>query len=155
MTQQYYRINSIDDDFSPRPQFASLSQLLLIEYVPTRCKKTYFTVQQLNDINVQQLNIFMDDNQDHFNVLRKINSKSNSTQRELAAELGFSLGKLNYCLKALNEKGLIKIKNFQKNNNKLSYFYVLTPKGIKYRIKLTIQFMNKKMKEFDDLKKEI
>ena len=56
----------------------------------------------------------MQDNQDHFNVLRKINSKPKSTQRELAQELGFSLGKLNYCLKALKNKGLIKMKNFEK-----------------------------------------
>ena len=54
------------------------------------------------------------DNDDHFEVLRKIQNKPNSSQRELAEELGFSLGKLNYCLKALKDKGLIKIKNFQK-----------------------------------------
>lgn len=96
-----------------------------------------------------------ENNEDNLHLLRKIQKKPDSSQRELARELKFSLGKLNYCLKALNEKGLIKIKNFQKNNNKLSYFYILTPKGIKYRIKLTIQFMNKKIKEFDDLKKEI
>ena len=56
----------------------------------------------------------MNDNQDHFNVLRKIKSKPKSTQRELAEELGFSLGKLNYCLKALKNMGLVKIKNFEK-----------------------------------------
>ena len=77
-------------------------------------KKLCFTVQFLNGINVQQLNIFMNDNQDHFNVLRKINSKPKSTQRELAEQLGFSLGKLNYCLKALKNKGLIKIKILKK-----------------------------------------
>ena len=72
----------------------------------------------------------MKNNLDHFNVLRKIKSRPNSSQRELASELGFSLGKLNYCLKALNQKGLIKIKNFQKNPNKFGYAYLLTPKGI-------------------------
>ena len=72
----------------------------------------------------------MNDNQDHFNVLRKINSKPKSTQRELAEELGFSLGKLNYCLKALRYKGFIKMKNFEKNPHKINYIYVLTPKGI-------------------------
>ena len=97
----------------------------------------------------------MDDNQDHFNVLRKINSKPESTQRELAEELGFSLGKLNYCLKALKSKGLIKIKNFGKNPNKLNYIYVLTPRGISEKTKLTINFMKRKMKEYDELKKEI
>ena len=97
----------------------------------------------------------MGDNQDHFNVLRKINSKPKSTQRELAVELGFSLGKLNYCLKALKNKGLIKIKNFEKNPNKLNYIYVLTPRGISEKTQLTLNFMKRKMKEYDELKKEI
>ena len=97
----------------------------------------------------------MNDNQDHFNVLRKINNKPKSTQRELAQELGFSLGKLNYCLKALKTKGLIKMKNFEKNPNKLNYIYVLTPKGISEKAKLTINFMKRKMKEYDELKKEM
>ena len=116
---------------------------------------TSFTVQLLNCINVQQLNIFMDDNQDHFNVLRKIHSKPKSTQRDLAEELGFSLGKLNYCLKALKKKGLVKMKNFEKNPNKINYIYVLTPRGIIEKTKLTINFMKRKMKEYDELKKEI
>ena len=97
----------------------------------------------------------MNDNQDHFNVLRKINSKPKSTQRELAEALGFSLGKLNYCLKALKNKGLIKIKNFEKNPNKLNYIYVLTPRGISEKTKVTMNFMKRKMKEYDELKKEI
>ena len=97
----------------------------------------------------------MNDNPDHFNVLRKIQQKPKSTQRQLATELGFSLGKLNYCLKALKVKGLIKIKNFGKNPNKLNYIYVLTPKGIAALTRLTINFMMKKMKEYDELKKEI
>ena len=93
--------------------------------------------------------------QDHFEVLRKIQKKPNSTQRELASELGFSLGKLNYCLKALQDKGLVKIKNFKKNPNKLNYFYVLTPAGIAEKTKLTVNFMKRKMKEYDELKKEL
>ncbi len=97
----------------------------------------------------------MEDNQDHLNVLRKIQSKPDSTQRELAKELGFSLGKLNYCIKALMGKGLIKIKNFQKNPDKLVYFYILTPKGITAKAKLTLNFMKRKMKEYDELKSEI
>ena len=97
----------------------------------------------------------MNDNQDHFNVLRKIKSKPKSTQRELAAELGFSLGKLNYCLKALKTKGLIKMENFGRNPNKINYIYVLTPRGIAEKTKLTINFMKRKMKEYDELKKEI
>ena len=97
----------------------------------------------------------MKDNQDHLNVLRKIQSKPNSTQRELAKELGFSLGKLNYCIKGLMVKGLIKINNFQKNPNKLVYFYILTPKGITAKAKLTLNFMKRKMREYDELKSEI
>tara|TARA_A100001011_G_scaffold363148_1_gene412838 strand:+ start:530 stop:826 length:297 start_codon:yes stop_codon:yes gene_type:complete len=96
-----------------------------------------------------------DDNQDHFNVLRKIKNKPDSTQRELAKELGFSLGKLNYCLNALKEKGLVKISNFTKNPNKIGYIYVLTPKGIKTKAQLTLNFMKRKMKEYDELKKEL
>ena len=97
----------------------------------------------------------MDDNQDHFNVLRKIQQKPESSQRELAEDLGFSLGKLNYCLKALKVKGLVKIKNFKKNPNKLNYIYILTPKGVSEKTKLTLNFMKRKMKEYDELRKEI
>ncbi len=94
--------------------------------------------------------------EDHFEVLRKINKENNSSQRKLAEELGFSLGKLNYCLKELKKKGLIKIKNFQKQNNKIKYLnYVITPKGIAERTKLTINFMARKMREYDELKKEL
>ena len=97
----------------------------------------------------------MSDNQDHFDLLRKIKTKPQATQRELAGELGFSLGKLNYCLKALRSKGLIKIENFKKNPNKVNYIYVLTPKGIAEKTKLTVNFMKRKMKEYEELKKEI
>ena len=93
--------------------------------------------------------------QDHFEVLRKIHKKPNSSQRELAKELDFSLGKLNYCIKALQAKGLVKIQNFSKNPNKLNYFYYLTPKGITEKTKLTLNFMKRTMKEYDELKKEI
>ena len=95
------------------------------------------------------------DKKDHFDVLRKIDQNPNSTQRELAEELGFSLGKLNYCLKALKNKGLIKIENFTKNPNKINYIYVLTPKGFSKKTKLTINFMKTKMREYDELKAEL
>ena len=99
----------------------------------------------------------MEENQDNFNLLRKIQNRPESTQRELAKDLGFSLGKLNYCLKELNKKGLIKFKNFKNKKKKITYIkkYVLTPKGINLRINLTIQFMKKKIKEYDELKSEI
>lgn len=92
---------------------------------------------------------------DQFNILRKIKSKPNSSQRQLALELGFSLGKLNYCMRELKEKGLVKIKNFKKNTNKISYMYILTPKGISIKTKITLSFMKRKMKEYDELKSEI
>ena len=94
-------------------------------------------------------------NQDEFNVLRKISKKPNVNQRSLAKELGFSLGKLNYCLTALKNKGLVKMKNFVNNPSKLNYVYVLTPKGISQKTKLTINFMKRKLKEYEELKKEI
>ena len=97
----------------------------------------------------------MKDNQDHFELLRKIEKKPEASQRELAEDLGFSLGKLNYCLKALKIKGLIKIKNFEKNPNKINYIYVLTPKGISKKTKLTINFMKLKLKEYDELRSEV
>jgi EPS-associated MarR family transcriptional regulator len=97
----------------------------------------------------------MEDNQDHLNLLRKINKKPESSQRELAEELGFSLGKLNYCLQALKAKGLIKISNFKKSPKKINYIYVLTPRGISQKTKLTINFMKRKMNEYDELKKEL
>ena len=94
--------------------------------------------------------------EDHFQVHRKIHKKPDTSQRELAEELGFSLGKLNYCLNALISKGLLKINNFKKQKNKAQYFkYVITPRGISERTKLTINFMKKKMKEYDELKKEL
>tara|TARA_B100001123_G_C15329914_1_gene1030854 strand:+ start:2880 stop:3176 length:297 start_codon:yes stop_codon:yes gene_type:complete len=97
----------------------------------------------------------MDKKEDHLDVLRKVEKKPGSTQRELAKDLGFSLGKLNYCLKALQAKGLVKIKNFKANPKKMNYIYVLTPKGIAEKTKLTINFMKRKMQEYDELKKEI
>tara|TARA_B100000965_G_C19545734_1_gene737727 strand:- start:1152 stop:1451 length:300 start_codon:yes stop_codon:yes gene_type:complete len=96
----------------------------------------------------------MNENQDHFEILRKIKKNPHSSQRELANELGFSLGKLNYCLKELQKKGLIKMSNFKKNPNKINYLYVLTPRGLAQKTKLTINFMKRKMKEYDELKKE-
>jgi len=93
--------------------------------------------------------------QDHFNILRKIEGPSKFTQRVLATRLGFSLGKLNYCLKYLKKQGLIKISCFGKSKNKLNYIYVLTPRGIKARTRLTINYMRLKMKEYDQLKKEL
>ena len=95
------------------------------------------------------------DNIDHFNVLRKIQNNPDASQRELARELGFSLGKLNYCMSALKLKGLVKVNNFKMNKNKLNYIYILTPKGIVQKTKLTIKFMKQKMKDYDELQEEL
>ena len=101
------------------------------------------------------MNIFKN-KQDQFDVLRKIQKKPKASQRELAYELGFSLGKLNYCLKALKNKGLVKIRNFRKKPDKIDNIkYILTPKGIAERTKLTINFMKRKMEEYDELKREL
>ena len=94
-------------------------------------------------------------NQDQLNVMRKIVENPNLSQRDLAAKLGFSLGKLNYCLKELKVKGFVKMNNFKKSENKIKYIYVLTPGGIAAKTKLTINFMKRKMQEYDELKKEI
>lgn len=92
---------------------------------------------------------------DQFNVLRKIQKKPKSTQRELSESLGLSLGKINYCLKALKQKGLIKMDNFKKHEHKLQYVYLLTPKGITEKTRLTLNFMKIKMEEYDELQKEL
>ena len=93
---------------------------------------------------------------DNFEVLRKIHKNPLSSQREMAQDLGFSFGKLNYCLRELQKKGLVKINNFKKKKNKVSFIqYVITPKGISERLKLTINFMKRKMQEYDELKNEL
>ena len=97
----------------------------------------------------------MKNDQDHFDVLRRLEKSPESSQRELAEKLDFSLGKLNYCLKALKSKGLVKFSNFRKNPNKVNYIHILTRKGIAEKSKLTINFMKRKMNEYEELKKEI
>ena len=96
-----------------------------------------------------------DNTLDHFEILRKIEKKPQTTQRELAQELGFSLGKLNYCLRELKIKGYVKIKNFKENKKKISYFYMLTPSGMTMKKNLIVDFMKIKMREYDELKNEI
>ena len=88
-------------------------------------------------------------------LLRKLESSPEYTQRELSREMGVSLGKVNYCMKKLTEKGLIKITNFKQSPNKMSYSYILTPKGIEEKVRLTFSFLERKVIEFEILKKEI
>jgi len=93
--------------------------------------------------------------QDQFEILRKIDKSKKSTQRGLSSQLGFSLGKLNYCLKKLKDHGLIRVKRFNSSENKINYMYVLTPRGMRERTKLTVNYMKQKMKEYDELKKDL
>ena len=87
---------------------------------------------------------------EEFNLLRLLDKKPDKSQRKIAEELGFRLGKLNYCIKALKKKGLIKISNFRKNDNKLYYLYLLTPKGIKKKAEMTINYLKKKSNEYEE-----
>ena len=88
-------------------------------------------------------------------LLRKLESSPEYTQRDLSREIGVSLGKVNYCIKKLTEKGLIKLTNFKQNPNKMGYAYLLTPKGIEEKTKLTFSFLKRKVIEYEILKKEI
>lgn len=89
------------------------------------------------------------------NILRHLSKSPSSSQREIANSLGLSLGKINFLIKALIKKGFIKIDNFSKNQSKIKYIYILTPKGILNKLDLTKKFMERKMKEYDDLKKDL
>ncbi len=91
----------------------------------------------------------------HFRVLHTLEENPHITQRELAKKLGVSLGGVNYCLKALIEVGHIKMSNFQKNPNKSSYFYLLTPKGFSKKTSLAADFLKRKMVEYEALKIEL
>ena len=91
----------------------------------------------------------------HYKVLKIIESNPEITQRALANELGVSLGKANYCLKSLMEKGWVKANNFKNSNNKLAYAYLLTPQGIEQKGLITVQFLKRKMAEYEDLRHEI
>ncbi len=91
----------------------------------------------------------------HLKVLRHLEDNPNLTQRQLAVELGVSLGKTNYCLKALINKGLIKAKNFTNSSNKRAYIYILTPKGIEAKAKISVRFLQRKIQEYEALKIEI
>lgn len=91
----------------------------------------------------------------HYSVLKIIEENPRITQRELADDLGVSLGKANYCLKALVARGWVKAGNFKRNRNKLSYAYLLTPRGIEGKADLTVRFLKRKMNEYELLKKQI
>ena len=97
----------------------------------------------------------MNKDQVHFDLLRKFEANPEYTQRELSKEMGVSLGKVNYCINKLVEKGLVKLTNFSRNPNKVGYIYLLTPKGIEEKTRLTFAFLKIKMTEYKMLKEEI
>lgn len=88
-------------------------------------------------------------------VLKELEANPQISQRELARALGFSLGKTNYCLKALLEKGWVKVGNFKRNPKKLSYAYMLTPAGIEEKADVTLRFLKRKLREHDAIQQEI
>lgn len=91
----------------------------------------------------------------HYKILRLVEKNPEISQRQLARELGISLGKANYCLKALIEKGILKASNFRNSKNKKAYLYKLTPKGIEEKASVTARFLKKKMDEYENLRAEI
>ncbi len=91
----------------------------------------------------------------YFRVMRILQENPDLTQRELAEKLGVSVGGLNYCLKALIDKGWVKMQNFQNSKNKFKYVYLLTPQGIAQKVALTSRFLERKMQEYEALKAEI
>lgn len=91
----------------------------------------------------------------HLHMLRLLAARPEITQREMAEELGVSLGKINYCLKALFERGLLKMRNFKNSHNKMAYAYYLTPAGMRRKTGLTVHFLNRKLAEYENLKLEI
>jgi MarR family transcriptional regulator, temperature-dependent positive regulator of motility len=91
----------------------------------------------------------------HFRILRELERDPRVSQRRLAEELGVSVGKVNYCLKALIDRGLVKANNFRNSSNKRAYLYVLTPKGISAKSRNAVRFLHRKTMEYEALRKEI
>jgi len=91
----------------------------------------------------------------HFRLLQSLAESAQQNQRTLADALGVSLGKLNFCLRALVDKGWVKVGNFRRHSNKRQYAYLLTPQGIDAKARLTVHFLRHKMAEYDRLEKEI
>ena len=97
----------------------------------------------------------MSKKQNQYQILKSLEQDSHSTQRQLSNSLGVSLGKVNYCIKSLIEKGLIKANNFRNNKNKIQYSYLLTSKGMEEKARLTLDFIRIKTQEYDALRQEI
>jgi EPS-associated MarR family transcriptional regulator len=90
-----------------------------------------------------------------YKILQRLETNPQASQRELANALGISLGKVNYCLNALIERGLIKARNFTNNQNKRAYMYYLTPRGLQEKARVTVRFFRQKLMEYEALRREI
>ena len=101
------------------------------------------------------MNKKINNSEEELEILRQIEENPNLTQRQIADHLGLSLGKINYLIKALLEKGVVKVDNFKRSDNKLGYLYLLTPDGVERKRKLTLLFIQRKSEEFDKLKAEL
>ena len=97
----------------------------------------------------------MPNKQSKYQLLKSLEQDANLTQRQLSKELEISLGKVNYCLQSLIQKGFVKINNFKNSKHKIQYSYLLTPRGIEEKTKLTIEFLKTKTIEYEALKKEV
>ena len=95
------------------------------------------------------------DERTRYRLLKLLETRPELSQRQLAEELGVSVGKVNFCLHALLEKGLLKVRNFRDSNNKLAYAYYLTPKGAEAKVRATAQFLKRKVKEYEEIRQEI
>jgi len=96
-----------------------------------------------------------DDHEIRYRLLKLLGEDPNLTQRQMAEKMGISLGKFNYCLKELVKKGFVKINRFTSSDNKAAYMYILTPQGVEQKSKITVNFLKRKMAEYDQLKREI
>ncbi len=90
-----------------------------------------------------------------YRLMKVIEANPEVSQRQLAREMGISLGKVNYCLNGLIEKGLIKVRNFRNSGNKLAYAYLLTPKGVREKARVTARYLERRLNEFDQIRREI
>ena len=87
--------------------------------------------------------------------MKMFEANPNLSQRQIAAELGISVGKANYCIKALTDRGWVKARKFRNSDNKLAYAYILTPSGIRRKAQLTVRFLEHRRREFEEIKREI
>ena len=95
------------------------------------------------------------DDKTRYRLLKLLQANPELSQRQLAEELGVSVGKINFCLRALLDKGLLKVRNFRDSRNKLAYAYYLTPKGAREKVRATVGFLNRRLEEYQGLEREI